>query len=198
MPARGRRVIRGKDSDMRKTWAAGQTKAAHAAVGLVLGAAVAAPALAVNRCTLEDGRVVYQDAACPAAASASRVRLYAPPPDPVGKQRATADVAAAAEMAKAREPVLAPAVAAGPAPQQPKSPIAALADACLNFYRPRLRDPAGAYWSEASRDALDVLWMTLHATNGYGGYVAKTVGCEVRNGRLDLDRTRQNSNRLGM
>ena len=184
---------------MRKTWAARGSQV-RAAAALAVGLSLAGQVLAVNRCTLDDGRVVYQDTPCPAVAAASRVRLFTPPSDPAGRQRAAADAATATRLTRAAEPVPAPAVGLvnSPTQAQQKGPVAALADACLNFYRSSLRDPASAYWSGASLDKLDVLWMTLHATNGYGGFVPKTVGCEVRHGQLDVDRTRANAGRLGM
>lgn len=154
-------------------------------VAVVACAAVVLPVWAVNRCVLADGRVTYQDALCPATAGASQVRLFTPPSDPAGRQRAAADVAAAAKLAKAAEVVPAEAVSLSQAvPAQGPGALAALANDCLNYHRPGLRDPAGAYWSGASLDKLDVLRMTLHATNGFGGYVAKGVSCEVRNGQL--------------
>ena len=148
-------------------------------------AAVVLPVWAVNRCVLADGRVTYQDALCPATAGASQVRLFTPPSDPAGRQRAAADVAAAAKLARAAEVVPAEAVGLNQArPAQGQGSLAGLAGDCLNTIRPSLRDPAGAYWTGASIDRLDVLRMTLHATNGYGGYVTKDVSCEVRKGQV--------------
>lgn len=142
---------------------------------------------AVNKCTLDGGRVVYQDALCPAAAGASQVRLFTPQSDPAGRQRAAADMAAAAKLEKAAElvPAPAPAIGLGPAtPAQMDGGVAELADACLNQHRAGLRDPRSAYWRNASLDKFNVLRMTLHATNGYGGFVTNTVECEMRNGKL--------------
>ena len=177
------------------------------AVAVAVCAAVALPVWAVNRCTLADGRVVYQDALCPAAAAASQVRLFTPPVDPAGRQRAAAEVAAAARLTKAAQAAAAPqdAQSVGPAgvkhvpqnqAQNAPGTLAALANACLDFYRPSLRDPAGAYWSAASVDMMEVLRMTLHARNGFGGYVTKLVGCEVPKGKLDAWRTKANADRL--
>jgi hypothetical protein len=84
---------------------------------------------------------------------------------------------------------------APPAPAT--SPIDGLAEACLNWYRPMLRDPRGAYWRDASIDKLDVLRLAIHATNGFGGYVAKAAACEVRAGRIDDGWTRTQATRMG-
>lgn len=173
---------------MRKTWA----------VGLAAGLLSGLPAWAVHRCTLADGQVVYQDALCPAATAASQVRLFTSPPDPAGRRRAAADVQAAAKLSQAEAVVPAPAMAlTQPAAPVARSPIAALADACLDWYRPLLRDPRGAYWRDASVDKLDVLHLTIYATNGFGGYVSKAAACEVRNGAIDHGWTRTHAGRLG-
>ena len=75
-----------------------------------------------------------------------------------------------------------------------QSPLASEAGMCLEWYRPRLRDPAGAYYTEPSKQGR-VLSITVHATNGYGGYVTKRAACEIHNGKLNLAWTKTHAER---
>ncbi|WHZ11751.1 MAG: hypothetical protein OJF60_002190 [Burkholderiaceae bacterium] len=99
-------------------------------------------------------------------------------------------------------PVAEPSVpAANPLPApvpQPvaKSQLVADADQCMEWYRPRLRDPRGAYYDSPSRDNR-VLSIRIHATNGYGGYVTEDAACEIYNGQLDDDWTKIHAKRRG-
>ncbi len=76
-----------------------------------------------------------------------------------------------------------------------KSDLKQMADPCLNWYRPCLRDPQSAYHQSPSFDK-GVLTFTIHATNGHGGYVPHTGRCEFNNGALDTDWTRIHAERL--
>ena len=55
---------------------------------------------------------------------------------------------------------------------------------CLVWYRPLLRDPHGAYYTNLAKEKR-VFSMDLHATNGFGGYVIKRAACEIHNGKLN-------------
>lgn len=55
---------------------------------------------------------------------------------------------------------------------------------CLAWYKPLLRDPMGAYYTEARRERR-VVHITVHGTNGYGGYVTKPAACEIYAGKLN-------------
>ena len=57
---------------MQKSWTRRQAVGAAAAA---IAACLAAPAQAVNKCTLLDGQVVYQDAPCQGAKAAEKVNL---------------------------------------------------------------------------------------------------------------------------
>jgi hypothetical protein len=96
--------------------------------------------------------------------------------------------------AVAAEPVAsAPASLSGAPPS--KLELEAAADRCLDWYRPRLRDPRGAYHRDAVLDK-GVLHLTIHATNRYGGYVAKAAACEIKRGEVDVSWTRIHARRL--
>ena len=88
----------------------------------------------------------------------------------------------------------APAPAPAPMPSAAQSPLASEAGMCLEWYRPRLRDPAGAYYTEPSKQGR-VLSITVHATNGYGGYVTKRAACEIHNGKLNPAWTKTHAER---
>lgn len=166
---------------MRKTWADNGRSLTLA----LLCAAAAQHAAAVNKCTLPDGKVVYQDTMCErAAAGTQRINVQ---PNVVAPQVSRQQLAAAASAASAADPVPGAAVSLSGAPGMgigstavtSGSDLKAAADACLDRYRRDLRDPRGAYWSGAVLRG-GTLTMTLHATNGYGGYVAKEVSCDLR------------------
>ena len=143
-------------------------------------AALCNPAWAINKCTI-DGQVVFQDAACPGKGETLVVR-------PASGRGAATQVAAPAEpqppATEATQPTMPPPPSA-PAAQGPtRSPLEVEADMCLAWYRPLLRDPRGAYYSNISKEKR-VFSMDLHATNGYGGYVIKRAACEIYNGKLN-------------
>lgn len=148
------------------------------------------------RCELA-GKVLYQQSPCPAdAAKAREIKPPPPPPTPRPKPN-QADTTRDQGMPRSSDPsaTLAPtnrAAAAKPS----RSQLEFDADRCLDWYRPNLRNPRGAYWMEASRDQR-VLTITVYATNGYGGYVSKIAACEVNGGKLDDDWTKIHAKRLG-
>jgi hypothetical protein len=67
---------------------------------------------------------------------------------------------------------------------------------CLNWYRPRLKNPAGAYADGASRNG-SVLSITVYGTNSFGGYLGKQAACEIKNGQIDHDWTKIHAQRAG-
>lgn len=148
-----------------------------------------APAWAMNKCTGADGKISFQDVPCPGKGEKIEVRPN------------SGLVFQTSVPAKPPVAVEAPAPSAWPAlatqQQNPaKSPLAQEADECLDWYKPKLRDPAGAYYSEAAKDGR-VVSITVHATNGYGGYVKKDAACEFYNSRLDADWTKIHASRRG-
>lgn len=152
------------------------------AVAIVLAMLAVLPAWAINKCTI-DGQVVFQDAACPGKGEtlvvkpASGRSSIAPVP-------ATAPVQVPDTNANApTQPTQAPAPTPAPMPAA-KSQLEVEADMCLAWYRPLLRDPKGAYYTNISKEKR-VFSMDLHATNGYGGYVIKRASCEIYNGKLN-------------
>lgn len=142
-----------------------------------------APVWAINKCTGPDGKVAFQDAPCAGKGEKIEVRPAsggAPTAIPAGP----ASIAPALSATPPTAPVLPSQPAATPPPVAAKSPLAREADMCMAWYKPKLRDPAGAYYTEPSKDGR-VLSITIHATNGYGGYVTRRGSCEFLNGKLD-------------
>lgn len=144
--------------------------------------AMSAPALAINKCTI-DGQVVFQDAACPGKGETLVVKPASGrssiPPVPTTAPGQAPDTNANAPT----QPTQAPAQAPAPMPAA-KSQLEVEADMCLAWYRPLLRDPKGAYYTNISKEKR-VFSMDLHATNGFGGYVIKRAACEIYNGKLN-------------
>jgi hypothetical protein len=144
-------------------------------VCVLLGVVPIAACAQAYRCTI-DGKTVYQQAPC-AQGAAGEVKAApagtAPAPQP---KAPTALVAAETPVAPAQRA------------ERGKSALEVEADQCLDWYRPRLRDPRGAYYSAPSKEQR-VLTIVIHATNGYGGFVTKRASCEMLNGRLDNDWT---------
>ncbi len=137
------------------------------------------PAWAINKCSI-DGKVVFQDTACPGKGEVLVVR----PASGQGSAAAPVAPAAPTKQPPAAQTAAPTQPAPPPLPVQVKSPLELEADQCLAWYRPFLRDPHGAYYTNLAKDQR-VFSMDLHATNGYGGYVIKRATCEINAGRLD-------------
>ena len=152
---------------------------------------VAAPAWAINKCTGADGKVSYQEQPCAGQGGEIKIR-----------QQGNAGPAMQAERKPAAPPVApaqaAPTTAPAPQPAQAqKNELDLQADQCLAYYKPKLRDPSGAYATEPRLDKT-LLTMKVHATNGFGGYVTRQVSCEFKqNGDLDTDWTKIHAQRIG-
>jgi hypothetical protein len=156
---------------------------------VIVLACLALPAQAqqIYRCQGPGGRVVFQQAPC-----SNGTQIEVKPTNTVAADKAAS---APEGPAVSAEPVAsAPASLGGAAPS--KLELEAAADRCLDWYRPRLRDPRGAYHRDAVLDK-GVLRLTLHATNRYGGYVSKAAACEIKRGEVDLSWTRIHAQRLG-
>lgn len=150
------------------------------------------PGWAVNKCIGPDGKVAFQDAPCVGKGEKLDVRPAsgaAITSAPTAQPKTPAPQAAQSAVPALNAPPVQP-------PASQKSQWAREADMCLAWYQPRLRDPAGAYYSEASKDGR-VLSITIHGTNGYGGYVTKRGKCEIHNGKLDHDWTEIHAKREG-
>ncbi|WP_199227672.1 DUF4124 domain-containing protein [Acidovorax sp. HMWF018] len=152
--------------------------------------ALTGPAWAVNKCTGPDGKTVFQDAPCTGKGEKIEVRPasgnVSQPAAPVATPVAPAPVQPAA-------PPIQPTLTA-PAPS--KSALEMQADQCLAWYKPLLRDPANAYYTEPKFEDKRVLRMTLHATNGLGGFVTRQAACEFDNGKFSVDWTKIQAKRL--
>ena len=85
------------------------------------------------------------------------------------------------------------------APVAAISALDAEATLCLNFIKPRLKDPRGAYYEDVSKGGVGgtVLSLTIHAKNSYGGVVPKAAKCEIKNGVVDPNWTRIHLDDLG-
>ena len=141
----------------------------------------------VYRCTDKDGKTVFQQARCEDK-GLKGVELTLRAGNTVA---ALPPAPSAPSPAKQEPPPPQPVVQS--APVMPRNPMA---DACLNWYRPLLRDPMGAYYTEVKIDERK-LTMTIHATNGYGGYTTKDAACDFDlSGNLDSGWTKIRSERL--
>lgn len=83
-----------------------------------------------------------------------------------------------------------------PSASAPGSPLEVEAAQCLDWYRPLLADPRGAYYSSPSKDAR-VLSITIHVPGVRGGVDVRDAACEILNGRLDEGWTRIHAERRG-
>ncbi|NMM75362.1 hypothetical protein B2J88_20145 [Rhodococcus sp. SRB_17] len=154
----------------------------------------AAPGWAVNKCTGPDGKVSFQDGPCAGKGEKLDVR-----PASGGARAAVPERSLQAPMPPADAALPLPGAAVLPTPTAPiatKSLLTREADECLSWYRPKLRDPAGAYYTGPLKNGR-VLSITIHATNGYGGYVTQRGSCEFNNGKLDGDWTKIHATRDG-
>lgn len=148
----------------------------------IAGAALTNPAWAINKCPQPNGSVAFQDAPCVGKGEALTIR----PASGRGSTPAQAPSADSATKPHQPEaPATSPSAQTTQAQGQPvKSLLEREADMCLAWYRPLLRDPHGAYYTNPAKEKR-VFSMDLHATNGYGGYVVKRAACEIHNGNLN-------------
>ena len=167
---------------------------AKPAIAVVAWAALTAATGAsaqVYKCPDASGRTVIQQIPC-AGGKAIDVRPAsgrASAPTPVASGAAPAPVAAAPAPVPAQAPVHQAQVT------QVKSPLEKDAEMCLNWYRPRLKDPVSAYYTNPSKDGR-VVSLTIHARNSFGGVVTNQAKCEINAGRLDNDWTKIHAERL--
>ena len=157
-------------------------------------ALLAAPAWAVHKCTGTDGKVTFQDAPCVGKGEKMDVRPASGPTRAVVNAAPTQTPPAPPVSAQAALPALA--VQPAPAAAATHSPLAREADMCLAWHRPLLRDPAGAYYTEPTKEDR-VLSITVHETNGYGGYVTSRAACEIYLGKLNESWTKIHAKRGG-
>lgn len=163
-------------------------KAALAVAGLLWLCSASPPVHAINKCSAPNGQVIFQDAPCKGEGQPIVVRPASGPAQPAAPRLPEPPSTAPEQR------VATPAVP----PQKPpaKSQLDLDAERCLAWYRPLLRDPAGAYYSEPKRENR-VVTITLHGTNGYGGYETKQAACEIHVGRLNESWTKTHARRLG-
>lgn len=145
----------------------------HAVAALLAAAALPAAAQQVFKCPGPNGGTVFQQAPC---TDGARVKVAA--------GNTTAAVRAPDTAAPAQWAPKAAGQIGGQVAQETAAALPMLAEKCLDYYRPRLRDPRGAYHTAASLDKR-VLRFDIHATNGYGGYVVKAAACEVMGNDID-------------
>lgn len=161
---------------------------------LLACALVAGPGWAINKCTGADGKIAFQDAPCAGKGEKIEVHPASGPAQPAQPAAPTAPAPPVAPAAPA--PGVAPAPVAAPPAAAAKSPLDREAELCLAWYRPLLRDPAGAYYTEPSKEGR-VVSMTVHATNGFGGYVTRRAACEILQGKLNETWTKIHAERGG-
>lgn len=145
----------------------------------------------IFKCPDANGRTVFQQAPCAGGtsfdvrpASGSAPARPKPVAAPAGEKPAP--------IAKAPP---APATRA-PAPVAQKSELDRDADLCFEWYRPMLRDPRSAYYTEPKRDKR-VVSINVHGTNLYGGIVEQDAACEILDGRLNESWTKIHAERRG-
>lgn len=153
-----------------------------------------APAMAIHKCTGKDGKVVYQETPCPHSAPGGTIRVFAGQAEPAVQPVPRKTEAVPAATAPVERP--APSQAASLGPQSSGAQADDLVAQCLNWYRPRLKNPAGAYADGASRNG-SVLSITVYGTNSFGGYVGKQAACEIKNGGIDHSWTKIHAERAG-
>lgn len=166
-------------------------RASLAVAALLLAAA---PAWAINKCKGMDGKVSFQDAPCSGQGEKIEVK-----PASGTAVRAPLPVASTPVQSTATPPAASftPAPAAAPAAAPVRSALETSADTCLAWYKPFLRDPASAYYTEAKFEDRRVLRMDLHAKNGYGGVQVMKAVCEFENGRFNEGWTKLQAERIG-
>lgn len=156
------------------------------ALGVVLSV-WSAPAGAVNKCTLGNGAVVYQDTPC---AGGKEESLDLRPSSewgsgPVVRPAAPAETPVAAEPPPAGEPAV-----------RVKSPLEADADQCLAWYLRLLPDPLRTYYTNPRKDRR-VLSIDIHTPHPQGGIFVKTASCEIDAGLLNESWTKTHAKRGG-
>jgi len=159
-----------------------------AAVALAFGLVGAAQAQ--YKC-VGPGGVSYQQAPCPASAKAQQMDIRVGPVPIATPRPATLPASAAAP-----EPVVVIPVPPMPGSSAAETYADRLAAQCMEWYRPRLRDPRSAYLAKPVAEK-NMVTMDVHATNGFGGYVVKQARCEFGIGGLDRDWTLIHAVRLG-
>ena len=174
----------------RSAYSQGGTRFIAAVCALASLALLSLPAAAVNKCTGPGGQITFQDAPCVGKGEALTVRpASGRGPAPLVQHASPVAERAPPNPPAAPAPVSAPAVAS-------QTPLEREADMCLDWYKPLLRDPNGAYVKQVMKDKR-VLSMDVHATNGYGGYVIKRASCEIHNGQLNESWTKNHARRGG-
>ena len=142
----------------------------------------------VFRCTV-GGKPVYQQQPCEnVGGKGQEIKLQAAPL-PFSQAPSQAPAKTESPAAPTPTPV-------EPTTVEAKSPVEVMADQCLDWYRPMLRDPRGAYHRDAYRSK-DVLTISIFATNGFGGYVKRQAACEFRGARLEATWTKMQAERMG-
>lgn len=132
----------------------------------------------------------YSQTPCAADAKEMSVKVSPPSSTPLPKPPPTATTPVAPTPVAQQAPPTVPT-----STQKPELQIKA--DKCLAYYRPLLRDPAGAYYTDADLDGRTIT-IKLHATNGFGGYITRVSSCEFdKNDELDRDWTKIHAQRGG-
>ena len=166
------------------------------AVTLVLALASLGAQAQVYKCVSGQDVVSYQSVPCDTGLRGEQVHLHAAPMSPEGPPPVAVPAARRSDTAHTLGDPPAPVNAIALQVPPTKSGLDTLADICLDWYRPLLRDPRGAYYRDATyRNS--VLDFTVFGTNGFGGYVSKVAACEIRAGALDEGWTRTLAKRHG-
>lgn len=170
---------------------------------------VASPASAqpIFRCMV-DGQPVYQQGPCGSASqrgerlqSDPRLGELVPAPElPPPSRPARAERAEAAQPASlataAAEPAPGPtAIRTRPKPQTAMS-LEAEAEACMDWYRPMLREPQAAYRTTPRKEGQELIMM-IHAPDGQGGFQSRAASCEFGEDGLDTAATQVHAQRRG-
>ena len=160
---------------------------------MMLSMVLCAPAWGINKCTGADGKITFQDTPCIGKGEQLNIK-------PANDNAPTQKSANTEKNPEAQKPLRENTPVTALQPQPPVSPMRTQmeieADMCLAWYKPLLRDPQGAYYTHAGKDNR-VVTITIHSTNGYGGYVTKSASCEIYSGTLDDGWTKKHAKRGG-
>ena len=142
---------------------------------------------AVNKCTLGNGAIVYQDTPC---ASGKQEPLDLHPSSEWGSSPVVRPVA------PTETPLTGEPPSAGEPAARVKSPLEVDADQCLAWYLRLLPDPLRTYYTNTRKDRR-VLSIDIHTPHPQGGIFVKTASCEIDAGLLNESWTRTHARRAG-
>ncbi len=158
----------------------------------------------VYKCSI-NGKFVYQQVPCEnSSIKDNQVKIQTTPhieksTSSNNQNAGDANTKSKSEITKDKDKVSEPPKKIDAQPSEPEMPDTNIyVEQCFNWYRKLLRDPRGAYTSKVSNNnGSGTLLMTIHATNGFGGYVVKEAACEFRDGHINDPWTKDYAKEFG-